>query len=172
MIKRMVWASLTAALVVGICAAAPADKVKVGDKAPEFALKDLADKEVALKDLKGKVVFLDFWATWCPPCKKALPHTQELSARKDAKGDDAKLVVLALDLREDKAKVEKFLTDNKYDFHTLLDAKGAAAEAYGVKGIPTFVVINKDGTVAWIGVGFGPNTAKDMDKAIDDAIAK
>ena len=141
-----------------------ADPPAAGTDAPDFKLTDLDGKEVALKDLKGKVVFVDFWATWCPPCKRALPHTQEISEREEVKKGD--LVVLAVS-NETEEVVKKFLEDNKYTFRTACD-KGLGSK-YGVRGIPTFVTIGKDGKVVESIVGFGGD---DTAKQIDEAIAK
>lgn len=128
------------------------DGLKVGAAAPDFTLKDLDGEEVSLSDLKGKVVYLDFWATWCPPCRAALPHTQELSASDDAK--EGELVVLAVDQREDIPTIRRFMLDQDYSFRVLLDSDGAVGDQYGVTGIPQFVVIDHEGKVAWHAVGF------------------
>ena len=82
-----------------------------GKPAPEIALKTLDGKDLKLSDMKGKVVVVDSWATWCPPCRESLPHLQKVSADKDLAGKG--LVVWATDIKEDKPTVEKFLTDNK-----------------------------------------------------------
>jgi len=143
-----------------------ADPPAAGADAPDFKITDLEGKEVALKDLRGKVVFLDFWATWCPPCRKALPHTQEISEREEVKKGD--LVVLAVS-NEAEDTVKKFLADNKYTFRTACD-KGLGGK-YGVRGIPTFITIGKDGKIVDTLVGYGgDSSAKQIDAGIEKAL--
>jgi len=136
--------------------------------AETFSLQDMSGATVSLADLKGKWVYLDFWATWCGPCKVSLPHTQELAKRKD-------LVVLAVNVWERKPHdelltlVKDFLTTNKYDFHVILDESGDVAKAYKVEGIPTFVLIDPNGWVRRVWVGSGQN--EDITKVIDALVA-
>ncbi len=145
---------------------APSLKVKVGDAAPEFALKDLAGAEVTLASLKGKVVLLDFWATWCGPCKAAMPAIQKIADDYKDKG----VVVLGINTWENSPDAaRKYMEEKKFTYPCLL-AGDALAEAYGVPGIPTLVVIGKDGAVALIEVGMGGDAP--LRAAIDAALAK
>jgi thiol-disulfide isomerase/thioredoxin len=145
---------------------APALKVKVGDAAPDFALKDLAGAEVTLASLKGKVVLLDFWATWCGPCKAAMPAIQKIADDYKDKG----VVVLGINTWENSPDAaKKYMADKKFTYPCLL-AGDPLAEAYGVPGIPTLVVIGKDGAVALIEVGMGGDAP--LRAAIDAALAK
>jgi len=145
---------------------ASALKVKVGDAAPDFALKDLAGAEVTLASLKGKVVLLDFWATWCGPCKAAMPAIQKIADDYKDKG----VVVLGINTWENSPDAaKKYMADKKFTYPCLL-AGDPLAEAYGVPGIPTLVVIGKDGAVALIEVGMGGDAP--LRAAIDAALAK
>ena len=147
----------------------PQLKVKVGDAAPEFALKDLDGKEVTLASLRGKVVLLDFWATWCGPCKAAMPGIQKI--HEDYAGKD--VVVLGVNAMEpgDGSKARDYVQSKKYTYGCLLKGDQLAA-AYGVTGIPTLVIVGKDGKVAFAEVGFGDGGAAGLRKAIDAALAK
>lgn len=113
-------------------------------KAPDFSLKDLNGKTVKLSDYKGKVVILNFWATWCPYCIDEMPDLDKLSKEYSKSGET---VILAIDVQEDAKKVEKFVSDNKFSLPVLLDTDGSVASAYGISGYPTTFIINKDGTV-------------------------
>jgi DsbE subfamily thiol:disulfide oxidoreductase len=144
------------------------DNALVGKPAPEFTLTTLDGKEMKLSDQKGSVVVLDFWATWCPPCRKAMPHLQKLSIDK-ARADKG-LRIYAVNLREKPETVEKFLKDNGYTFPVPMDNEGAAAAKYSIKAIPTTVIVGRDGTVQNVFIGL-PGDEK-LDGAIDAALAK
>lgn len=141
-----------------------------GQEAPNFTLTDLEGNSVTLSDLKGKVVFLEFWATWCPPCRESLPHTQSLSQHEKAKSDD--LVVLAINAREEVEQVKQFMKEKGFTFHVLLDKDGAVLDKYKVQGIPTFVLIDREGKVAWVQVGFGSGTEKAMEEAVNKTLGQ
>lgn len=126
----------------------------VGEPAPNFQLKTLDGKTVSLGELKGQVVVLDFWASWCPPCIESLPHLGKLYQEKQDKG----VKVFAVNVAEDKAKVEMFLKSKNVTVPVLLDSKGDAAEKYNVSSLPQTVVIGKDGTVKKVFVGLGADS--------------
>lgn len=129
--------------------------------APGFSLKDLDGKEVSLASLKGKVVVLDFWATWCGPCKRSFPAMQQAVNKYKT---DAGVVFLFIDTWEHvtdaKPMVSSFIKNNNYTFQVLLDVKDAvtntnkAVESYGVKGIPAKFVIDKNGNIRFQLTGF------------------
>jgi thiol-disulfide isomerase/thioredoxin len=106
----------------------------------DFTLEDMSGNEVALSDYKGKTIFLNFWASWCGPCKYEMPFIEQLY--QDNKDSD--FVIITVNLQETKAIVSKFMTDNKYTFPVLLDIKGDVSTQYGVSGIPLSLLINKD----------------------------
>ena len=138
-----------------------------GKAAPDFKLKGMDGKEVALSALKGKVVVLDMWATWCPPCRASLPHLDKLYQSVKDKGVN----VYAVNLQEEQEDVEKFVTSTKLTVPVLLDKDGAVAQAYKASAIPQTVVIGKDGKVAKVFVGFGgEETAKEMKEAVEKAM--
>ena len=146
----------------------PALAVKAGDPAPDFKLMTLDGKEVTLASLKGKVVLLDFWATWCGPCKAAMPTIQKIS--EDYKSKD--VVVLGVNTFEQKPDAAKdYLAKKKFTYGCLLKGD-ELAKAYGVTGIPTLVIIGKDGKVASTEVGMSDESGAMTRKAIDAALAK
>src|SRR5438552_8863991 len=130
-------------MVAPLARAADDTKALKGKPAPDFTLKTLDGKDVTLSEQKGSVVLMDFWATWCGPCRASLPHVQKLAADKElaAKG----LKVWAVNAHEDQSKVSAFKKENSYSFETPLDAKGATMKDYMVHGIPTTVIVGRDG---------------------------
>lgn len=110
----------------------------------DFTLEDLKGNKVTLSELKGKKVFLNFWASWCGPCKAEMPDIEKLY--QEAKDSD--LVILAVNVGEDKKTVQKFIDDNKYSFPVLLDTTGEVSQLYQVSGIPTTYFINSGGFLA------------------------
>lgn len=112
-------------------------------KAPDFKLKDLNGKELSLSDLKGKKVFLNFWATWCPPCKAEMPEIQKLYEETK----DSDLVIVSVDIGEPLSEVKSFIDNNKYSFKVLLDSDQSVATKYSITAIPTSYFIDEDGNI-------------------------
>ncbi|HSU66398.1 MAG TPA: redoxin family protein [Tepidisphaeraceae bacterium] len=156
-----------AAMAVAQRMDAPEASQLEGKAAPQFKLDGLDGKPVSLADLKGKVVVLDFWATWCGPCRASLPHLNKLYNSEKDKG----LQVFAVNEQEDKSDAQKFVDETKLDVPVLLDSEGKVGNQYGVTGIPQTVVIGKDGKVKKIMVGFGgEESAQELKKAVDSAM--
>lgn len=152
MYKRMV--SLTAICTIILiissvgCSGGENAVSKVTKKAPEFTMKDLNGRTVALSDFRGKKsVLLAFGATWCPHCVDEVPELKEVNAAYKEKG----LAVLYVDIQESQKKVQSFAEYHKIDYPVLLDETGDVARSYGVYGIPHLVVIDKDGFMDYEG---------------------
>lgn len=136
-------------LVISLLAAGVAfgASVKVGQKAPNFKLANLQGKQVSLSNYKGQGVVLNFWATWCGPCRQELPDFQK--EHRTGK----KFKVVTVNLRENKKTVQDFMKRGKYTFPVLLDSKGTVSKSYGVKAVPTTIFIDKNGIVREVVVG-------------------
>ena len=115
-----------------------------GQKAEDFTLADLAGKKHQLSALRGKVVMLDFWATWCGPCRIQMPNVEKLQKEFKDKG----LVVYAINQRESADAASRYLKKYAYTTLTLLDSDGAVGEKYQVNGIPSLFVIDRQGTIS------------------------
>ena len=117
--------------------------LKEGTEAVEFELESLAGGMQKLSAYKGKVVFLNFWATWCGPCRFEMPSMQELYTRYKDDG----LEIVAVNLQEDKKSVQKFVDEMGLSFTVLLDKNGRVGAMYGARSIPTSYIIDRNGYV-------------------------
>lgn len=148
------------AVVIGISISPVLLALKVGDTAPNFNLelvntdKTKKSEKRALSDYKGKVVYLDFWASWCSSCRKAFPLIDQLQAQYKDNG----FVVLAVNEDDNKQLAEQFLLDNKVRFISLFDEGGKVATSYQLKGMPSSFLIDRKGKISAVHVGF--NTSK------------
>lgn len=135
-------------------AAASADETKTGSTLPpaiDFELKDQYGNTHRLSDYKGKTVFLNFWATWCPPCKAEMPDIQKLYETYDQEGEEA-LIVLGVAApgqwqEQDEEGVKAFLEDKGYTYPVLMDSSGNTFLQYGISSYPTTFMIDRDGNV-------------------------
>ena len=128
---------------------APAEKPLPA--AIDFELKDQYGNTHTLADYKGKTIFLNFWATWCPPCKAEMPDIQKLYESYEPEGDD-ELVVLGvaapnMGQETDEEGIKKFLEDNGYTYPVLMDPTGELFMSYGIYSFPTTFMINRDGDI-------------------------
>ena len=143
---------------------------RISQASVDFTLKDISGTPVTLSSLKGKVVVIDFWATWCGPCKASFPYLQKVCTKYK---DNDNVVFLALDTWERQkdydatvANAKKFIEENKYTFTVLIDEK--FVDKYGVEGIPTKFIIDKKGNIAFKSVGFeGPDMEEELTQEIE-----
>jgi peroxiredoxin len=140
--------------------------VKVNQPAPDFSVLDLSSNKVSLASYRGqKVVLLDFWATWCGPCRMAMVGLQTLQDK--YKGQS--LEILSVNQEEPAEQVRQFINRKKYDFHVVLDADGGVGAKYGVRAIPTLVLLDKSGVIQWLQVGYNQDESE-LQQAIERLI--
>jgi peroxiredoxin len=123
--------------------------LKAEVEAPDFSLPDLGGKKVRLREFRGKVVFLNFFATWCEPCREEMPAMERLYRIYKDRG----LVMLAVAIREDARSVRSFTQGLQLSFPALLDEDGSVAYTYGIRPVPTTYLIGRDGKI--LSRGFG-----------------
>lgn len=144
-----------------------------GVTAPEFTALDIENKPVKLSDYRGKVVVIDFWASWCGPCKASMPHTQEVAKKLQDKG--LPVVLLAVDNSEERTAFESWVKTKSAELSALTfvhipPKESVSGKLFQVTGIPTQYVIDKEGVIRASFVGYGdPNN--DLEKAIRAALA-
>ena len=139
---------LTVAIIVVLASSGQKPITKkpvVGGKAPDFILNDLNQREVRFSEVykKNRVTVLNFWATWCPPCRSEIPEFIDFSRQYQA----AHLELLAVNLRESSEKVRAFYDAQGINFPVLLDESGRVSSAYEVQAIPTTLVIDENGII-------------------------
>jgi len=155
-------------------------KLSVGEAAPAFSLKTGAGDLVSLSDLRGQVVVLDLWATWCGPCRRGLPLVNEFAQWVKDNGKAVKVFGVnvweaqaqAMDAEAKAQRANEFWAAQKFIFPTLLDPDDKLASDFGPNGIPTTYVIGKDGRIASIHSGFDPDTKNKLIAEVEKLLAQ
>ena len=143
---------------------------KPNQSASDFSGTALDGKVVQLSDFKGKVVLLDFWASWCGPCKQEMPFLVDLHLQNQKRG----FVVLAVNIDKDAKNRDKFLSGlgKKPEFPILSDPESKICPLYGLEGMPTSVFIDKKGTIRFRHVGFKDKTKNQLIKEMETLIGE
>jgi thiol-disulfide isomerase/thioredoxin len=146
-----------------------ASSLGVGDRLPTFAVTAWDGKPLASADLAGKVVVVDFWASWCATCRQALPALDDMARRTAGQG----VVVLAVNVDRDRAAAEAWLAERLPTRHVTLahDDGGALMSRLGASGMPAVYVVDHTGVVRFVESGYAPERVRAIEDAIDAAIA-
>ena len=143
---------LVSGLIMAGCSgptSAPAQGPQIGKLAPDFKLSNLEGQSVSLGDFRGKPVLLNFWASWCGPCRYEMPFIQEIYEEWSGKG----LIILAVNLQENPSQVKEFVESFGFSFPVLLATNQEVSLAYNIRGIPATFFIDKDGIIQDIKIG-------------------
>ena len=169
-LRRSAWGRFLHAPILGSALAwisVSAWALGPGEAAPDFKLPGTKDA-VQLSALSGRVVYLDFWASWCGPCKQSFPWMNALQARFAAQG----LKVVAVNVDAQAAEARQFLASNPANFDVAFDAAGDTPHRYAIKGMPTSVLIGPDGKVLWVHAGFRAEDRAELESQIAQALAR
>lgn len=146
--------------------AVEAPRKRVG--APDFAMPDLNGNKLSLRQLRGKVVFLNFWATWCVPCRVEMPSMERLYRAYKDKG----LVILAINLNESPRVAGEFMRELRLSFPALLDEDGRVSSLYGVRGLPTTFLIGLSGEIVGRALGAREWDGPEARELIEDLLKR
>jgi thiol-disulfide isomerase/thioredoxin len=144
-----------------------APALKVGDPAPEAMLETLDGDHLWVSQLKGKVVVLDFWASWCGPCIAALPSMKKLAR---AHGDGP-FMLLSISGDANGARLREFVANHEMGWTQCWDGNSDAQRAYGVRGFPTYFVIDRAGRILYVKSGWGRGAEQELGREIEKALA-
>ena len=146
-LKVMLVVTLVSVLISGLvmtgCFPGSTQGTETGSLAPDFQLQNLDGQTVSLGNLQGKPVLINFWATWCPPCRGEMPYIQEIYEEWTDKG----LVLLAINIGESSSTVRDFMQSQNLSLTVLLDTKQDVAQRYSISGIPTTFFIDEVGII-------------------------
>ena len=141
--------------------------VEIGEEAPSFMLPMMDNKHLlTLKQYRGKVVYLDFWASWCGPCRQSLPEMNKLRNKLKNSGFE----VLAINLDEDQSAATSFLEQYPVQYPVVKDVKNKTPELYKIPGMPTSYLIDKKGVVRDIHVGFKESDLTKIENKINELL--
>ena len=139
----------------------------VGNKAPDFTLKDVDGKDVKLSDYKGKIVILNFFGVWCPWCVKEMPGFVKVYNEYK----DKNVELLVVDVGDTKSKLQEYLKGNNFSIKPVLDSgSGGVAQLYSVNGFPTTFILNKDGIIHKVDSGY--TSESDLKDTLNKMIGK
>jgi cytochrome c biogenesis protein CcmG/thiol:disulfide interchange protein DsbE len=153
------------ALASALLCALPAMALERGQSAPRFDLKGV-DGSVRLEQYRGKYVYLDFWASWCGPCRQSFPWMNEMQAKYGAQG----LQVIGVNVDAKSEEAHSFLAGTPANFVVAFDPAGAAPKSYGIKGMPSSVLIGPDGKVVFEHSGFRPVDRAELEDKIKSTL--
>lgn len=153
--NRLIGAVAALALAFGVHASTP-------DTAPGFALPDAAGNTVTLEDFEGQVVLINFWASWCGPCREEMPLLDQLSERYGPLG----FTMLGINVEEDSSLADRFLQGTPVDFPILYDRENSVSQLYDVIAMPTTVIVDRQGQVRFVHHGYEPGNENEYQDQI------
>ena len=147
--------------LVGLCAM-PASAKTVSGKAPDFTLKSRSGKNLRLSDFRGQVLLINFWASWCGPCRQEMPLLENLYKRYGKLG----FTILGVNVDTDSTKANTYLKDVSVSFPIVYDITNAVSKSYNVNAMPTTVIVDRNGNMRFLHQGYKPGYERDYKKQV------
>ena len=160
--------TLALAAFAAVALVSPASGTEVGQPAPAFSLPSAKGDPVSLGKLRGKVVYVDFWASWCGPCRRSFPWMNDMQQKYGSKG----FVVVAVNVDKKRPDADKFLAQHPANFTIVFDESGATPSAYAVKGMPSSYLIDAQGNVTYVERGFLDEHKAELEQRIAALVSK
>ena len=154
--------SLALLCSVAFMVSSPAQAAAGAGPAPNFTLKSVSGKNMKLSEMTGNVVLINFWASWCGPCREEMPLLNDLHKKYEPLG----FTVLGVNVEEDARNARGFLKDFPVDFPVLLDSKNQVSKQYNVIAMPTTVVVDRDGNMRFLHKGYKPGDEEKYRKMV------
>lgn len=139
-----------------------ASAAKIEGKAPDFTLKSLHGDNVKLSEQRGNVVMINFWASWCGPCRQEMPLLNDMYLRYR----DLGFTLLGVNVEEDSTDAKKMVTELKVAFPVLFDTQNAVSKLYNVEAMPSTILVDRDGNMRFLHRGYLPGYEEDYEKQI------
>jgi thiol-disulfide isomerase/thioredoxin len=139
----------------------------IGKPAPTFELPGL-ERAIRLSDFQGKFVYIDFWASWCGPCRQSFPWMNEMQSKYGNQG----FQIIGINVDTGKSEATEFLAANKANFLIAFDPKGTMPSAYAIKGMPSSVLVGPDGKIVFRHVGFNKIDTAELENKIKSVLAR
>jgi len=165
MLSSVIFRALFVLNIIGLTLY-PANAVETGDQVPKFSLTSADGKEVSISDFAGKVVYLDFWASWCPPCRVSLPWMNELQNKYSS--DD--FVVVTINLDSDSSKAKRIIDEQRLTYPVLLDVQGKIAKLFALPAMPTSFLIGRNGKISLVHSAFRNEDKESLETSISKLI--
>jgi len=144
----------------------PLSAAELRGKAPDFTLKSQSGKNIRLSEYRGQVVLLNFWASWCGPCRQEMPLLEAMYKKYGKLG----FTILGVNVEQDTSKAKSYLRDIKVSFPILFDTTNTASRLYNVTAMPTSIIIDRSGNMRFLHTGYKPGYEKDYTRQIKQLI--
>ncbi|UCE90150.1 MAG: TlpA family protein disulfide reductase [Pseudomonadota bacterium] len=165
---RKVSTTLIAAAAVALFITQSAVAIKADMMAPDFTLKSASGKNLRLNDYRGQVVMVNFWATWCAPCRKELPHLNKLYQKYQDQG----FTLLGVNIDSESAEAKRMAKELKIAFPVLFDTKQETSKLYKLKAMPSTVLVDRSGKVISYHLGYKPGYERKYEKEVQALLKK
>ena len=165
MLKKLLH-TIAIASALSLLVLAPAQADETSGKASNFTLKSNSGKNIKLSELRGQVVMLNFWASWCKPCRQEMPLLNEIYNKYHSLG----FTLLGINIENSPELAKRFLADVKVDFPILYDPENQVSKAYDVNAMPTTILIDRDGKMRFLHKGYKPGYENEYRKQVRSLI--